>query len=143
MLNQFREKKWINEIESMVLDPKLARRLIELGEFTLAVDKSVQDNDAEAHFLSTLNACRRSRSIRMLVGRLNRMQPEAKNFTEICLGILDQLFFSPERIAEVNREDFINATTNIRHRLGLLTSDDDEFVLSENADDSFSNLLGA
>lgn len=141
MLNQFREKKWVGEIEAMVLDPKLARRLIELGEFTLAVDESVKSDDAKLHFESVLNACRRSRSIRMLVGRLNRMQPEARNFAEICLNILNELFFSPDKIAAENREDFNNAVTNIKHRLSLLVSDDYEFVLS--ADDSFSNLLGA
>lgn len=125
MFENFREDEWETYVEKNILDPLLAPHIVAFGCSVAAVRDSNQSDRAVDHFEDILEVCRHSRAIRIEVGLLSQMQPEAIELMIQGLQFSLNNAMSADKMPADKVRAFKHALKNIEHRLELLQSDDE------------------
>lgn len=123
-------RRWMKDVQGQVEDPILASLICVLGGHVNSVVTTFQSKDWGGHFIAVLDTCRTSQHIRLHVGNMQNMELAAHPFVAEALQVATQNFGEPDRIAAANRDEFVQATTNIRDRLALLYEDPEPVLKS-------------
>ena len=120
-MSDFRcDENWTAGVKESVIDPMLVPLIIELGQIAQRV---LQSTTPDENFSAVLDLCRKSRSIRMHVGNLSRMEEKAKEIVSEVLECALGGVLPAVQIDDDNRTEFEHAVNNIRKRLKLIQTE--------------------
>ena len=115
MFEKFRDDQWKTKIEDEVFDPILVALLIDLGT---SVEKLAGELCLEEYIEFVLEVCRDSRAIRLHAGKLNKMQPAAKETMSEDLTTAKAIIESRSDVPDAKK--YQEAIHNIVMRLNLI-----------------------